>query len=175
MIVREHGGGPTVVLVQGAEPIEDWFALSDVLSRRYRVLLPDLRTARGRAADELAAMLVERGATAPRALVGASTGAYLALELATRHGITPAVAIALAGVARMPGAADLRPRLPQLTARLYARVGALDRACPPGCIDEIARLAPRGTLEIVLGCGHDLLREDGPATVAAIAREIDRG
>jgi pimeloyl-ACP methyl ester carboxylesterase len=175
MVVREHGSGPVVVLLHGREPIEHWFALTDVLARSYRVLLPDLRTMKGRATGEIAAMLVERGAACPRALVGASTGAYLALDLVTRAGIAPDVVIALAGVAALRGAPDLRPRLPHVAARLYARVGALDRSCPPGCSDEITRLAPRATLEIVLGCGHDLLREDGPATVAAIAREIALG
>jgi pimeloyl-ACP methyl ester carboxylesterase len=93
----------------------------------------------------------------------------------TRANIDPSVVIALGGVAVLRGARDLRPALPDIRARVYARVGARDRSYPPGCSDEITRLVPRATLEIVLGCGHALLREDGPATVAAIAREIALG
>ena len=107
--------------------------------------------------------------------MGASSGAYLAFDLVTRCGVDPSVVIALGGAATLGGARDLRPALPAVRARVYARVGALDRACPPGCSDEITRLVPRAMLEIVLGCGHALLREDGPATVAAIAREIALG
>ncbi len=83
----------------------------------------------------------------------------------------PALARELAALAR---SRDLRPEIAALRSRVYARVGALDRGCPPAWSDEIARLARRSTLEIVLGAGHALLIEDGPATVAAIAREIDR-
>jgi pimeloyl-ACP methyl ester carboxylesterase len=70
---------------------------------------------------------------------------------------------------------DLRPELQRVRARVYARVGSLDRGCPPGWSDEIARLVPRATIDIVLGCGHALLLEDGPGTVEAIKREIDAG
>jgi pimeloyl-ACP methyl ester carboxylesterase len=173
MVVREHGMGPAVVLLPGDEPVADWFPLTDVLARTYRVLLGDLP--RSISVAEVAAMLAERGAMRPRAIVGAATGAHLAFDLVTRWGVDPSLVIALGGVATLHGACDLRPALPAVRARVYARVGALDRACPPGCSDEITRLVPRATLEIVLGCGHALLRDDGPATVAAIAREIARG
>ena len=94
-----------------------------------------------------------------------------AVELmAAAHSVIPE--LAEARILRMD--VNLRPALPAVRARVYARVGALDRSCPPGCSDEITRLVPRATLEIVLGCRHALLREDGPATVAAIAREIAR-
>jgi pimeloyl-ACP methyl ester carboxylesterase len=172
MVVREHGSGPAVVLLHGDEPAPDWFPLSDVLARSYRVLLPEVRHATTHAVAE---MLADRDATRPRAIVGASTGAYLAFDLVTRANIDPSVVIALGGVAVLRGARDLRPALPDVRARVYARVGARDRSYPPGCSDEITRLVPRATLEIVLGCGHALLREDGPATVAAIAREIALG
>jgi pimeloyl-ACP methyl ester carboxylesterase len=171
MVVREHGSGPAVVLLPGDEPVADWFPLIDVLARTYRVLLPELGHA---TTHEVAEMLAEQGAARPRAIVGAAHGAYLAFDLVTRTSIAPSLVISLAGIVALPGARDLRPALREVRARVYARVGALDRSCPPGCSDEITRLVPRATLEIVLGCGHALLREDGPATVAAIAREIAR-
>ena len=86
---------------------------------------------------------------------------------------TPAaLAAELRGLAR---SRDLRPELPRLRARLYARVGTLDRGCPVGWSEEMTALAPRATLELVIGCGHALLIEDGPATVAAITRELGEG
>lgn len=160
------------MLLPGSEPVADWFPLTDVLARTYRVLLlePGHATAR-----EVAEVLAEHGAARPRAIVGAASGAYLAFDLVTRTNIAPSLVVSLAGTVALRGARDLRPALPAVRARVYARVGALDRACPPGCSDEITRLVPRATLEIVLGCGHALLRDDGPATVAAIAREVARG
>jgi len=89
------------------------------------------------------------------------------------HTTTPA---ALAAELRALAASrDLRPELAQLRARLYARVGTLDRGCPPSWSEQMTALAPASTLELVIGCGHALLVEDGPATVAAIVREIDEG
>ena len=65
MGVREHGTGPAVVLLPGGEPVADWFPLTDVLARTYRVLLGDLP--RSTTTAEVAAMLAERGATRPLA------------------------------------------------------------------------------------------------------------
>ncbi|HSN24870.1 MAG TPA: alpha/beta hydrolase [Kofleriaceae bacterium] len=246
-------GAPVLVLHGTPSPATDWLPLADVLARRYRVLIPDLpgygRSEAPRDAsmeavgDELAAMLRERGATRLRAVVGYSTGAYRALDLVLRTGITAELVVSLAGVACFDAVArdtraalarqlaadpsflasdavraimrelmlspgwlaahpadaqrierwvetttapvlarelealarsrDLRPELPALRSRVYARVGALDRGCPPAWSDELTRLAPRGTLEIVLGCGHALMIEDGPGTVASVARAVD--
>lgn len=83
-----------------------------------------------------------------------------------------ALAAELRGLAR---SRDLRPELARLRARLYARVGTLDRGCPVGWSESMTAVAPRATLELVIGCGHALMIEDGPATVAAIVRELDEG
>lgn len=89
------------------------------------------------------------------------------------HTTTPA---ALAAELRALAASrDLRPELARLRARLYARVGTLDRGCPPSWSEQMTALAPASTLELVIGCGHALPIEDGPATVAAIVREIEEG
>lgn len=254
MYVRALGSGEPVLLLHGTpSPAADFAPLADVLARRFRVLVPDLPGYGASPAprdasiesigDELAAMLGERDATQLRAVVGYSTGAYRALDLVLRTGVTAELVVSLAGVACFDNTAretraglahqlaadpsflasdelraimrdlmispgwlathpadarrierwvetttapalarelealarsrDLRPELPALRSRVYARVGSLDRSCPPAWSDEITRLASRATLEIVLGCGHALLIEDGPATVTAIVRELD--
>jgi len=78
-----------------------------------------------------------------------------------------------AEVRAMASLADLRPELPGLRTRVYLRVGAADPVCPPSTSDEICRLVPRATMDVVPGCGHTLFIEDGPGTVEAIAREIE--
>ncbi len=80
-----------------------------------------------------------------------------------------ALAAELIALADMP---DLRPELPQLTAKVYLRVGEHDAAAPPALSEEICRLAPNATLDIVPGCGHSLLIEDLEATTAAIVRAL---
>lgn len=75
----------------------------------------------------------------------------------------------------MARAEDLRLRLPRLSAPVLARVGSLDLACPPPWSAEIAALAPAGSLQIVEGCGHALLLEDGPATVDATCAALGLG
>lgn len=69
-------------------------------------------------------------------------------------------------------APDLRERLSALDIPILARVGALDGAVPPLSSEQIVRSARRGKLEIVDGRGHLLLLEDGPATIASIARAL---
>ena len=253
MFVRDVGHGPVVLLLHGTPtPAEDWLPLADALSREYRVLIPDLPgygqspdpidASIERIGDTLAAMLAERGVTRVHALVGYATGAYRALDLATRVGIEAKVIVSLAGVAcfdlparetraafaaqlaadpaflesddfravlrdlmlspawaaahphdlarvlawprttrpaalarelrALARSRDLRPELPKLRSRVYCRVGTVDRGCPPASSAEIERLAPRATLELVFGCGQALLLEDGPATFAAIRREL---
>jgi 3-oxoadipate enol-lactonase len=68
---------------------------------------------------------------------------------------------------------DLRPELPRLAARVYLRVGELDVACPPAASEEIQRLCPRATLDVVPGCAHALLVEDLAGTIAAVVRELE--
>jgi magnesium chelatase accessory protein len=67
---------------------------------------------------------------------------------------------------------DLRPRLRALDAPLLLRVGKEDVATPPAWSEEIARLAPQATLEVVPGCGHMLFQEDAAGTAAAVLRGI---
>lgn len=251
--MREVGRGPVVLLLHGTpSPAEDWLPLADALARDYRVLIPDLPgygqspdpidASMERIGDALAAMLADRGVTRLHGLVGYSTGAYRAFDLAIRARIDATVIVSLAGVACFDAPAretraalaaqiaadpgflhgdevravlrdlmispawaaahprdvvrvlawpqttrpaalareltalarsrDLRPELPRLRSHVYCRVGTLDRGCPPAWSSEIAELAPRATLELVFGCGHAILLEDGPATIAAIRREL---
>lgn len=80
---------------------------------------------------------------------------------------------ALAGeLDALAAAADLRPELPRLAARLHLRVGELDAGAPPAVSQEIQGLVPRATLDVVAGCGHTLLLEDVEGTAAAIARAL---
>jgi 3-oxoadipate enol-lactonase len=72
-------------------------------------------------------------------------------------------------MARMP---NLRPELGRMSARLYLRVGEVDLGAPPAVSEEIARLAPRASVEVVPGCGHTLLIEDLEGTISAIEREL---
>lgn len=69
---------------------------------------------------------------------------------------------------------DLRPELPRVTQRLYLRVGAADRACPPALSEEIAERVPGSVLEIVPSCGHALLLEDLAGTTSAIEQQLER-
>lgn len=69
-------------------------------------------------------------------------------------------------------ARDLRPELGHLAARVYARVGELDRSAPVTSSEDIVRNVPNGEIEVVAGCGHALLLEDLAATTAAIARRL---
>ena len=69
-------------------------------------------------------------------------------------------------------AEDLRPRLGEIDARVIARVGALDAACPPTCSEEIVRGVRHGELEVVPACGHALLYEDRTATIASVVAAL---
>jgi 3-oxoadipate enol-lactonase len=81
----------------------------------------------------------------------------------------PAIAAEARAMAELD---DLRPELPGLQARVYLRVGELDVAVPPPVSDEIRRLVPRASMDVVPGCGHTLFIEDSQGTVDAIAREL---
>jgi 3-oxoadipate enol-lactonase len=72
-------------------------------------------------------------------------------------------------MARMP---NLRPELGRMPARVYLRVGELDLGAPPAVSEEIARLAPRASVDVVPGCSHTLLIEDLEGTISAIEREL---
>jgi pimeloyl-ACP methyl ester carboxylesterase len=85
--------------------------------------------------------------------------------------ISPPAALR-AEIAAMAEISDLRPELSRLTARVYLRVGELDVGAPPATSEEIRRLVPRATMDIVPGCGHSLLIEDLEGTTEAIVREL---
>jgi 2-succinyl-6-hydroxy-2,4-cyclohexadiene-1-carboxylate synthase len=96
--VTSRGAGPTVVLVHGFTGRgSSWGRLATALADRFRVVAPDLpghgRTATPadpvragveRTADDLAAILAERG-WGPAHVVGYSLGARVALALAIGH------------------------------------------------------------------------------------------
>jgi pimeloyl-ACP methyl ester carboxylesterase len=103
-----------------------------------------------------ARLLSPAGAARPEALAEAATW----MSAAPRE-------VVAAEMRAMTCAEDLRTRLPALRARLRCRVGAEDAATPPAWSASIAALVPGATLEVVPGCGHALLIEDAPATIAA--------
>jgi 2-hydroxy-6-oxonona-2,4-dienedioate hydrolase len=63
---------------------------------------------------------------------------------------------------------DLRPRLGDVRAPTVVRVGAEDRAVPPGSVEAIARGIPGAVHQVVARAGHLLLLEDADATAKAI-------
>jgi 3-oxoadipate enol-lactonase len=81
-------------------------------------------------------------------------------------------AAAAAEVSAMAEIPDLRPEFGRMPARLYLRVGEFDLGAPPAVSEEIARLAPRATVDVVRRCGHTLLIEDLAGTTDAIIREL---
>jgi pimeloyl-ACP methyl ester carboxylesterase len=68
---------------------------------------------------------------------------------------------------------DFRPELGRVGARVYARVGELDQACPVAKSEAIVRGVPGARLDIVGGCGHALLIEDAEATVQAVETRLN--
>lgn len=157
MLVHELGTGAPVVPLHGTpSPATEWLPIAEVVARSYRVLIPDL-PAYGRS-------------TPPRDASIEAVGEEIAAMLEWVDTTTAdALARELDALAR---SRDLRPELPALRSRVYARVGTLDRGCPPAWSEELAHLAPRGTLDIIPGCGHALLIEDANATIAAVTRQI---
>jgi pimeloyl-ACP methyl ester carboxylesterase len=88
------------------------------------------------------------------------------------HLTSPAALSAeLDAMAEMP---DLRPELPGLSTRVYLRVGEIDLGPMPAASEEIQRLVPRASLDIVRGCGHTLLIEDLAGTIESVERELGR-
>jgi 3-oxoadipate enol-lactonase len=112
-------------------------------------------------APELVAMLAPRF-LAPAAAADPAARAQLERWLAAT---TPAV---VADELRAIVRSDLRAALPGLDVPVLARVGALDAAVPPHYSEEIARLCPRGRLEVIPGVGHAQMIEQPAATAAAI-------
>ncbi|MDB4960826.1 MAG: putative hydrolase or acyltransferase of alpha/beta superfamily [Myxococcales bacterium] len=246
MHVMELGRGPAVMIIHGSPaPIADLLPLAERLAVAHHVLIPELpgfgRTppdteiSSDRICDGIAAILRARGHSAPRAIIGFSSGGYRALDLALRRNITPELVVGLAALATLEDAdramfrafaasiradpscaqirpmlpgrwlsdawrrahpeddarvtawidlttpqhlaaeleaqanmLDLRPLLPSLGCPLYLRVGELDLACPPPVSVEMARLAPRATVDVVPGCGHALLVENAAATIQRV-------
>jgi 3-oxoadipate enol-lactonase len=68
----------------------------------------------------------------------------------------------------------LELRLGDVRARVVARVGELDVACPVALSRDLVDRVPIGELQVVNGCGHALLIEDGEATCVAIEAALDR-
>ncbi len=78
---------------------------------------------------------------------------------ATADWLNLTTADVLANELEQAATADLRAELMRLAMPVVALVGEYDTACPVACSEEIARLSPRGTLEVVPRCGHSLLIE----------------
>lgn len=110
MYVRDVGVGEAVLLLHGTPcPATYWEPLVARLQDRFRVLVPDLpgygQSARlvhptvERVGDALATWLRDHDIHALRAIVGYSTGAYRAFDLALRHSVDIRVIVSLAGIA----------------------------------------------------------------------------
>ncbi|MDB4960829.1 MAG: catD [Myxococcales bacterium] len=110
MFVGDAGKGEAVLLLHGTpSPRADWAPVVDALSRRYRVLVPELpgygastpleNSSIEAVGDALYDMLRQRGVTAVAGVVGFSTGAYRAFDLVLRHPLAARHVISIAGVA----------------------------------------------------------------------------
>jgi len=69
-------------------------------------------------------------------------------------------------------AEDLHPELANVSARIYARVGELDQACPLVLSQALVHGVASARLDVVPGCGHALLIEDAAATQRAVVQAI---
>jgi pimeloyl-ACP methyl ester carboxylesterase len=65
---------------------------------------------------------------------------------------------------------DLLERCSEISVPVLLRVGSEDVATPATQSEELARVMPRATLEIVPGVGHALLLEDWAGTRTAVQR-----
>ena len=112
MYVRDVGRGPAVLLLHGTpSPADDWMSISDALSDRFRVLVPDLpgygnsprlaSSSMESVGDAIAEMLHDRGVETLHAIGGYSTGVYRAFDLALRKQFAPHVMVALAGIVNL--------------------------------------------------------------------------
>jgi 3-oxoadipate enol-lactonase len=72
----------------------------------------------------------------------------------------------------LAGAPELLPALASFPGRIFARTGTLDLAAPPAQAEAIARACPRGSLQMVSGCGHALLEENRAETIAAVVAAL---
>jgi len=125
--VREEGSGPPVVLIHGYPMDGDmWSSVSSILSKRFRVLRPDLPARRdtprppepgiARYADWIEAVL--RAADAPAGAAGCSMGGYVLFELLRRK---PESIRAAAFIATRPEADTDPERLARNSAIFTAR------------------------------------------------------
>jgi len=252
MNIIELGEGPSVLILHGSpSPISDLLPLAQRLAVDHHVLIPELPgygqsppdadASFDRIGDVLAEILVEHASVRPRAIIGFSSGAYRALDLALQRNVSPDLIVALGALASLeetdralfravaaglradPSGAeirpilpgrwlsetwrkahpaddarvtawfdltspqqlaaelsaeaemrDLRPLLPGLACALYLRVGELDLACPPSLSLEMANLAPHATVDVIPGCGHALMIENGPETIARVVEIVTR-
>ncbi|MBA3457601.1 MAG: alpha/beta fold hydrolase, partial [Deltaproteobacteria bacterium] len=112
MNVIELGTGPAVMIIHGSPtPIADFQPIVERLATQYRVLMPELPgygsspptddVSFARIGNELAQLLIERDCVRPHALIGFSSGAYRALDLALQRGIEPDVIVGLGSLASL--------------------------------------------------------------------------
>lgn len=115
MNVIELGAGPAVMILHGSPtPLTDFMPIAERLAQSHRVLMPELPgygasppeddVSFARIGDALAQLLIERDCTKPRAILGFSSGAYRALDLALQRGIQPDVIIGLGALANLDAA-----------------------------------------------------------------------
>ena len=147
-------------------------------------------------------MLRTRNSAALHGIVGFSGGVLRALYLLLRANITATHLVSIAGLANlddadremfrgfaamvrsdsgsvttpamieMMGSRMLSPLLPHIKAKVHARVGELDQACPVAKSEALVRGVPGAQLEVVAGRGHALLIEDADATIAWVVSRL---
>lgn len=187
------GRGPSLVLIHGlGSSATAWTELAPLLARRRRVLVPDL-PGHGRSAPlpevrgiesyaDHVALLAERVAMLPAAVVGHSLGGVVALRVALRRpdGVSALALVAAAGITPSP-------RRDELALRAFARIAPWRVVV--GYRDAIARrprlrravfgyhggdptaISPLAALGFLEGAAH---RTDVPSARRALFRDDPR-
>src|SRR5205807_1715210 len=178
----EDGQGPPLVLLH-AFPLGRAMWLSQVaaFSGGHRVLAPDLRGFGGsrafdgppsvdQLADDVAALLDDRGVVQPAIVGGLSMGGYAALAFARRH---PGRlrALILADTRPEP---DAGPYLARIAVPTLVLVGDEDVLTPPDAARSLAGRIPGSRLEILPGAGHLSNLEQPDAFNAAVRHFLDQ-
>ena len=112
MNVLELGHGPVVVIIHGSpSPLADLLPLAQRLAVSHRVVMPELPGygasppvddfSFDAVGEALTAVLDDRDASSPRAIIGFSSGGYRALDLVLRRGVRADLVVGLAALAHL--------------------------------------------------------------------------
>ena len=162
----------TLVLLSGDTDPDPWAVYVPGLAQAFRVVVPDLGTARSPqervrtvhgALDELDA--------GSAALVGDDTGAWLALRVAAeRPDVAAVVATGVIAEGTEPDRETLAAALAAREIPVLLAWGEDDDVAPLAEAEELADALPMSTLAVIPECGHDLPRAEA-ATLAPLLFE----